>query len=94
MVLNTTCHLPDLTRRIPVAHSTIEEIVEGFVEGFFLWASATTDSQSFQAPNRNEKGPKHNASGLPMKQIAFTAVFSEGWGEEIRVASLTEQRSG
>jgi hypothetical protein len=26
--------LPDLTRQLPVAYSVIEEIVEGFVEGF------------------------------------------------------------
>jgi hypothetical protein len=34
-VSNTTRHLPDLTRRIQAAYTVIEEIVEGFVEGFF-----------------------------------------------------------
>jgi hypothetical protein len=33
-VSDTIRQLPDLTRHIPVAYSVIEEIVEGFVEGF------------------------------------------------------------
>jgi hypothetical protein len=33
-VFDTTRHLPDLTRHAYPAHSVIEEIVEGFVEGF------------------------------------------------------------
>jgi hypothetical protein len=32
----TIRHLPDLTRHIPAAHTVIEEIVEGFVEGFLM----------------------------------------------------------
>jgi hypothetical protein len=31
---STTRHLPDLTRYKPAAYSVIEEIVEGFIEGF------------------------------------------------------------
>jgi hypothetical protein len=34
-VFCTTRHLLDLTRRIPTAYSVIEEIVEGFVEGYW-----------------------------------------------------------
>jgi hypothetical protein len=30
----TIRHLPDLTRHLPAYYSVIEEIVEGFVEGF------------------------------------------------------------
>jgi hypothetical protein len=33
-VFTTTPHLPDLTRNLHAAYSVIEEIVEGFVEGF------------------------------------------------------------
>jgi hypothetical protein len=33
-VSTTIRELPDLTRQSPVAYSVIEEIVEGFVEGF------------------------------------------------------------
>jgi hypothetical protein len=33
-VSDTIRHLPDLTRHIPGTYSVIEEIVEGFVEGF------------------------------------------------------------
>jgi hypothetical protein len=33
-VFVTTRHLPDLTRRTPCFYSVVEEIVEGFVEGF------------------------------------------------------------
>jgi hypothetical protein len=33
-VFGTTRHLPDLTRRLYPAYSVIEEIIEGFVEGF------------------------------------------------------------
>src|ERR1035437_892059 len=34
-IFGTTRHLPDLTRHIPAAYTVIEEIVEGFVEGFY-----------------------------------------------------------
>jgi hypothetical protein len=33
-VSGTIHHMPDLTRHVPAAYSVIEEIVEGFVEGF------------------------------------------------------------
>ena len=40
----TICQLPDLTRQLPGFYPVIEEIVEGFVEGFLtkLTASAGT----------------------------------------------------
>jgi hypothetical protein len=37
-LFDTIRPLPDLTRHLPAACSVIEEIVEGFVEGFF-WTS-------------------------------------------------------
>jgi hypothetical protein len=41
---STTRHLPALTRRIHVAYSVIEEIVEGFVEGYFAISLANFNS--------------------------------------------------
>jgi hypothetical protein len=40
-IFNTIRSLPDLTRHIPAAYSVIEEIVEGFVEGFSVWIYGT-----------------------------------------------------
>src|ERR1035437_3112944 len=39
-IFGTTRHLPDLTRHAHAAYSVIEEIVEGFVEGFLRRAEA------------------------------------------------------
>jgi hypothetical protein len=39
-VSGTTRHLPDLTRHAHPAYSVIEEIVEGFVEGFWDGANS------------------------------------------------------
>ena len=42
-LFGTIRHVPDLTRHLPAAYSVIEEIVEGFVEGFYRsWHTPTS----------------------------------------------------
>jgi len=65
----TTHHLPDLTRHVHCYYSVIEEIVEGFVEGFL------TNSKPFSpmsAPDPVRLKPTNSAPVLLQYQMVYS----------------------